>query len=156
MIQRIQTLYLLFAAIVMGATFYFPLASVYGADDSLVLYSYKIVSLVPDNTPALPDYFMWPLQVITALTIFLAFVAIFLFKNRKRQLNIVRFAIILLIIMIALFFFYYEKELGLVAAGIVGYDTGAYFPVVSFIFFILAYRGIIHDEKLIRSADRLR
>lgn len=144
------------AAIAMGATFYFPLASVYGADDSLVLYTYKIVSLVPDSTPALPDYFMWPLQVIAVLTILLAFVTVFLFKNRKRQLNIVRFAIILLIIMIALFFFYYEKELELTASGIVGYDTGAYLPVVSFIFFILAYRGIIHDEKLIRSADRLR
>ncbi|NOX85544.1 MAG: DUF4293 domain-containing protein [Chlorobi bacterium] len=156
MIQRIQTVYLFIAVVAMGATYFFPLASVYGNADSLVLYTYKIESLVPDSVIALPDYFLWPLLTLTILTIILGIVAIFLYKKRMRQLNIVRFAIIALILMIALFFFYYEKELGVAADGIVGYETGSYLPVVSFIFFILAYRGIIHDEKLIRSADRLR
>lgn len=156
MIQRIQTVYLLLAAIAMGATWFFPLASVYGTADSIMLYSYKVVSLVPDNIPAFSPYFMMPLQAISGLTFVLAIIAIFLFKNRRRQINMVRTAIIFLIVMIGLFFFYYEKELAAVAQGQVGYETGAYLPVVAFVFYVLAYRGIMNDEKLIRSANRLR
>jgi len=156
MIQRIQTVYLFIAAVAMGATYFLPLASVYGQNDILHFYTYKIMSDVPDSVSAFPDYFLWPLLTLAILIFILSVVAIFLYKNRRRQLNMVRFAIIAVILMIALFFFYYEKELGAAAAGVVGYETGAYMPVVSFVFLILAYRGIVHDEKLIRSADRLR
>jgi len=156
MIQRIQTVWLFIAAVAMGATYFLPLASVYGQSDVLHLYTYKIISDVPDSVSPFPDYFLWPLLTLAVLIFILSVTAIFLFKNRRRQLNMVRFAIIAVILMIALFFFYYEKELAAAATGVVGYETGAYMPVVSFVFLILAYRGIMHDEKLIRSADRLR
>lgn len=157
MIQRIQSVYLLLAAIAMGLTAYFPLADAIGSNDSLVLYTYKIVSLVPDSSPDLPVYFMWPMEVISVLVLIISLVTIFFYKNRMRQLGIIRIAIILLIIMIALFFFYYSPELEHISEGILGYKVpGAYLPIASFLFFILAYRGIIADEKLIRSADRLR
>lgn len=157
MIQRIQSLFLLLAAIAMGASFFFPLASAFGADDSLVLYAYKFVSLVPDNSPDVPGYFILPLEGISALVTLFALVTIFLYKNRNRQLNIVRGAIILLIVMIALFFFYYSPEMERISGGLVGYKVpGAYLPVAAFVFFILAYRSIMADIKLLRSADRLR
>jgi len=157
MLQRIQSLYLLLAAIAMGLTVYFPLADAIGSDDSLVLYSYKLISLVPDSSPDLPVYFIWPLAVISLLVLLISVITIFMYKKRMRQLTIIRGAIILLIIMIALFFFYYSPELEKISGGIVGYKVpGAYLPVVTFILFVLAYRGIIADEKLIRSADRLR
>lgn len=157
MLQRIQTLYLLLAAVAMGLTAYFPLADAIGSDDSLVLYTYQLVSLVPDSTPDLPAYFIWPLAAIALLVFLIAVITIFMYKKRMRQIAIIRGAVILLIIMIALFFFYYSPELERVAGGIVGYKVpGAYLPVATFIFLILAYRGIISDEKLVRSADRLR
>jgi hypothetical protein len=157
MIQRIQSIYLFLAAVAMGATAYFPLADAIGINDSLVLYTYKVTSLVPDSYPDFPSYFMWPMMGISAMVLLISFVSIFLFKNRGRQLNILRVAVILLIVMIALFFFYYTPELERVSGGIVGYGVpGAYLPVAAFIFFVLAYRGIVADIKLIRSADRLR
>lgn len=157
MIQRIQTVYLFLAAIAMGATAYFPLADAIGINDSLVLFTYQVTSLVPDSSPNFPSYFMWPMMGISALVLLISIVAIFLFKNRTRQLNVLRVAVILLIVMIALFFFYYTPELERVSGGIVGYGVpGAYLPIATFVFFVLAYKGIVSDIKLIRSAERLR
>ena len=62
MIQRIQTLYLFLAALALAALSYFPLASFIGDKDSLVLYAYKIVSLVPDKIPGVTSFFMMPIQ----------------------------------------------------------------------------------------------
>ena len=157
MIQRIQSLYLLLAGIAMGATVYFPLADAIGSTDSLILYTYQVKSLVPGSTPDFPVYFMWPLMGICSLVLIVSVVTIFPYKNRIRQINILRIAVILLIVMIALFFFYYTPEMERASGGIVGYQVpGAYLPIATFLFYVLAYRGIIADEKLIRSADRLR
>lgn len=157
MIQRIQTVYLLIAALAIGATIYFPLADAIGGDDSLILYTYQVISLVPDSVPDFPVYFIWPMLGISAFVLLISVIVIFLFKNRMRQLNILRVAIIFLIVMIALFFFYYTPELERVSGGIIGYRVpGSYLPIAAFIFYILAYKAIVADIKLIRSADRLR
>jgi hypothetical protein len=156
MIQRKQTVFLLLAAIALGLLFYFPLATFIGDKDSLVLYVYNPVSLVPDHVADVPAYFLMPLLSLNILMILLSVVTIFMFKNRLRQLNFVRINLILLLIMIAVFFFYDVNVLEEVSGGVVQYETGAYFPLIAFIFFILAYKGIMSDERLIRSADRLR
>lgn len=156
MIQRIQTVYLLLALIALGATYFLPLAEAIGTLDSLVLYSYQIVSLVPDSTPNVPYYFMWPMQGISAILFVLTMIVIGLYKNRRVQLKLMSGMIVLLLILIALFFFYYESELELASDGLVTYKLGAYLPIVTFVFYLLAYRAITADEKLIRSMDRLR
>lgn len=157
MIQRIQSVYLLLAAIAMGAAFFFPLADAIGSIDSLVLYTYKVESLVPDNIPNLPPYFMWPLLGLSALICVFSFLTIFLFKTRMRQMMLIRISVIMLVVLIALFFFYYSPEMELVSGGLVMYRApGAYLPIATLVFLILASRSIMSDEKLIRSADRLR
>ena len=156
MIQRKQSIFLLLSAIALGLLFYFPLASFIGDKDSLVLYIYKLISLVPDNTPSLPNYFILPALTMNMLLVMLTIVTVFLFKNRKLQLNIVRIILILLMIMIGGFFFYYVDVLENLSGGLTDYDIGAYMPLIAFVFYIFAYRGIMSDEKLIRSADRLR
>lgn len=156
MIQRKQSIFLLLAAIALGLLHYFPLATFIGDKDSLVLYVFKVISLVPDHVPALPEYFIFPLLIINALIIVLTLVTIFLFKNRMSQLNLLRISLILLMIMIGGFFFYYVNILEKASGGLTAYDIGAYMPLVAFVFYILAYRGIMSDEKLVRSADRLR
>ena len=157
MIQRIQSVYLLLATIAMGAAFYFPLADAIGSEDSLVLYTYKIVSLVPDQVPGFPAYFIYPMLGLSGLVFLFSFVTIFLYKTRMRQMMLVRTSVILLVVLIALFFFYYAPEMESVSGGVVAYNVpGAYLPIASMIFLILASRSIMADEKLIRSADRLR
>jgi hypothetical protein len=156
MIQRKQTIFLLLSAIALAFLHYFPLASFIGDRDSLVLYIFKVESLVPGQIPALPDYFIFPILAVNSLIILLTILTIFLFKNRRMQLNLLRFSLILLLIMIASFFFYYVNLLEKASGGLAHYEIGSYMPLVAFVFYILAYRGIMSDEKLIRSADRLR
>lgn len=157
MIQRIQSIYLLLAALFMGAAFYFPLADAIGALDSIVLYSYKVESLVPDSIPNLPVYFMYPLFGLSSLILVFCITTIFLFRTRMRQMMFIRFSVILVVVLIALFFFYYSPELEKASGGIAMYKIpGAYLPIGTLVFLILASRAIMADEKLIRSADRLR
>jgi len=58
----------------------------------------------------------------------------------------------------ALIFFYYVPELEAITETNADYisEPGIYLSIVSVIFLILANRFIRKDEKLIRSADRLR
>lgn len=156
MIQRKQTIFLLLSAIALGLLHYFPLATFIGDKDSLVMYIFKVVSLVPDQVSALPDYFILPILTVNSMIILLTILTIFLFKNRRMQLNLLRFSLILLLIMIGSFFFYYVNILEKASGGITHYEIGSYMPLIAFIFYIFAYRGIMSDEKLVRSADRLR
>jgi peptidoglycan/LPS O-acetylase OafA/YrhL len=157
MIQRIQSVYLFLVVISLGAMFYFPLASFIGGDkDQLILYVYKLVSEVPDSSPDLPSWFVLPNLILTSLSLLISLIAIFMYKNRKMQLKMVRFVVILILGQIAAFFFYYAVELENASGILPEYEIGSYMPLVAFVFLILAYRGIMSDEKLIRSSERLR
>jgi len=157
MIQRIQSVYLFLAVVALGAMFFFPLASFIGGDkDQLILYIYQLVSEVPDSNPDVPSWFIFPNLILASLSLVLSFVSTFLFKNRKLQMNIVRIVIILVLILIGVFFFYYAVELEKISGIAAHYEIGAYMPLIAFVFLILAYRGIMADEKFIRNTERLR
>ena len=159
MIQRIQTVYLALAFIAMLAMFYFPLASfIGGTNDHLIYYVYNVKSEMPSGNPEIPSFFTYPILALAVLASLFSFMAIFMYKNRRMQMKLVRGSIILILAMIAVFFFYatplLEKASGLV--GFAEYDIGTYMPLIAFVFLFLANRAIMSDEKLIRSADRLR
>lgn len=156
MIQRKQSLFLFFAAIALGCMFFFPLALIIGELDSLVLHIYKTVSLVPDKLADVPPYFNLLILTLVVFPLILSLVTIFLYKNRRLQMNLVKVAILLILAAIGIFFFYYIPRLEALAEGVAVYEIASYFPLLAFIFLLLAYRGILSDEKLIRSADRLR
>jgi hypothetical protein len=156
MIQRKQSLFLLGAVAALLALFFFPLAKFIGDIDSLELYTYKLESLVPDQFPSFPSILILVLAFLVVLMLLIALVSIFMYKNRKMQMFLVKTGIIINLVLIAGFFFYYVSELEIATGALVTYEVGTYLLLLPFVFFILAYRGIVSDEKLIRSADRLR
>ncbi|HEY9115659.1 MAG TPA: DUF4293 domain-containing protein [Bacteroidales bacterium] len=156
MIQRKQSLFLLGAVVSLVALFFFPLARFIGDIDSLELYVYKLDSLVPDNVPAFPSILILILAFFVVLMLLIALVSIFMYKNRKMQMFLVKSGIVINLALIASFFFYYVNELEMAAGALASYEVGTYLLLIPFAFFILALRGIVSDEKLIRSADRLR
>lgn len=157
MIQRIQSVYMLLAALSLGAMFFFPLASFIGGDkDQLVYFVYELISKVPDSVPSVPFYFIYPILTLTILTILLSLFAIVQFKNRGAQLKMIRGAILLILVMIGVFFFYCSPLLEEASGTLTEYEIGSYMPLVALMFLILSNRGIMHDIKLLRSADRLR
>ena len=157
MIQRIQSIYLFLASLVLSLTFFFPIAEFIGLKDSLVLYVFKVVSLVPGSQNDYDLMFVMPLLAIVSLVILFSLVTIFLYKNRHGQLKIIRFSMLLIAIMIGTIFLYYYDILEETSGAVPDFvQVGAFAPLFSLLFLFLAYKGVMKDVKLIRSADRLR
>jgi hypothetical protein len=136
MIQRIQTLYLLFALITSaGLSFVLPLWT--DADGVQVYSSSELPVLVAFATSAL-----------------LSLVSILSFKDRKRQFVLGRLNIILNFILLA--FFVYQS-LNLSGETMVSEKgIGMLLPIISIVFLALANKAIKKDEDLVKSVDRLR
>jgi hypothetical protein len=139
MIQRSQSLWLLLAAIFAFFTFKLPFYS-----GSRVIKGIKQPDVRLDATSQIL------IMILTGAVILLCFFALFLYKNRKRQLTLTIVNIILSIILIVLYFLQLQKF----EAGII--SLSCLFVLAIPIFLILAARGIWKDEKLIKSLDRLR
>jgi membrane-bound ClpP family serine protease len=138
MIQRIQSLWLLFAAAFDAVTFRFPF---YRGDWTKDTIPYEIDLNAQTS--------IW-LTILTAIAGLLAFVTIFLFDNRKLQLRLSYLGIFLTVILLVLYFL----ELQNFTTGTVAIWCIFYFAILGC--FILAARGIWKDQKIIKSMDRLR
>ncbi len=141
MIQRIQSVWLLLAAICAFVTY------------TLVLYVGKLT----DGTErqfVLGDHFML-VAFIIALGV-MSLICIFLFKNRKLQFRLTIFTIILTFVYLFVQYLYIEqfKKDGAIESG--SYQIAALLPILMVLFLILAARGIYKDQKLVKSLDRLR
>lgn len=155
MIQRIQSIYLLLSAVAAALMFAFPLAKFYG-DSNFALYLYRIEFFDPSPTMQLSPYFLLPLMALVIFVIIMSVLALFSFKNRKRQMNITRIAMALVLILMGAYFFGYVGLLEKNAGNPADYGFASFMPAISFLFLLLASRGIQKDENLIKSMDRLR
>ncbi len=136
MLQRIQTIYLIVSALLIGALYYwFPLVkdaagiAVIERDEPLVL-SLIIVSVV------------------------LAVISILNFKKRKLQFVINRLNIISNFVLLGVFVY---RSLTLSGETLVSEKgIGVLLPIISIVFLVLANKAIKGDEDLVKSVDRLR
>jgi len=155
MIQRIQSLYL---TIVLFLSLLFFAGSVFKFTDE----SGKAIQLLLNGN--LTDqsgqsfaqpHTVWPLTGLLILISALSLITIFLFKNRKIQL-ILSMAVILAAsgLIIALSFYAVSLMHAFRLTVIPGFKMVV--PVLNLIFSILAYRGIMKDDRLVKSYDRLR
>ncbi len=137
MIQRIQSLYLLFAAL------------------ALVLFA---VLGVPEQTAfAGQAWLWWALEGLSGLGVLACIYAIVLYTDRTRQLRVVAAAqwlVVLVVLGLALVFVLHPVLQVTLrnAADVVGYLM----PIVAYVLVRLAQRGIDRDIKLVKSMDRLR
>lgn len=152
MIQRIQTIWLLLAALTICCLLVLPMVT---ATVGNIEY-YVIVSGLyqkAENTTKQIEASL-PLLISTIAVAMMSFINIFNFKNRTTQKRVVM-ANIILIISLSFWCSQFAKKIpgGLETAN---YNVGMFLPVIAILFSILAIRGINNDDKLIRSADRLR
>jgi hypothetical protein len=146
MIQRIQSLYLLFAAIAGAATWYFNIWKATLSDNTVAYFNAQSSYLV---------------FVLYMLIVLLAVVTIFLFKNRKLQFRLTVLNIFLSAGAITLQYFkVLDFANALQTAGKTisssTYLPAAFLPVLILVFLFMAARGIYKDQRLIKSLDRLR
>lgn len=140
MIQRVQTLYLLLAAALMGCVLALPLASFLGAGEEAVLRSYE----------------WWPLGVLTGLTALLLFVNIFLYKRRWLQLRLCFSALVLTLGSQGFVAMYIYRLASNPAVAMWKMGAAAVFPLAAFVLVVLSIRGIVRDQRLIESLNRMR
>lgn len=155
MIQRIQSVYLFLAAIAAAVMFAFPLALFYG-DSNFAFYVYQISFFDPEPSLQLSSMFLLPLMSVVVLIIMLSVITLLSFKNRKRQMLLTKVNMALTMILLAGYFLGYMGMLEKSVGNPPEYQFASFIPVLVFIFLFLANRGIMKDEKLIRSMDRLR
>lgn len=145
MIQRIQSVWLLLAALVNVALFYFCLYS-----------AHEVVNGI-DMTTCLRVNDHYPTMLIALVTIVLPLVTIFMFKNRKQQMRMAILAIIINVGFISAVLMRVGNMTSKMPTPVNGsYGVGAVLPVIAMIFLFMAIRGIRKDDKLVRSTDRLR
>lgn len=136
MLQRIQTIWLLLAAVCAFLGLKFPF-------------------YVGTNKEGIPSYLLkgtenLPLILVTTAVGVLAFITIFIYKNRKLQLRLCIAGILLETLVI---FLYYSK-LNTFMAGT--YALPALIQAGILLFLFLAARGISKDEKIVKESNRLR
>ncbi len=152
MIQRIQTVWLFLTSLVLLLLLLIPIVTqqANGTDYWIVATGlYQKTNQVSSQMESFT-----PLLISTIATAILALANIFNYTNRSLQKKLI---LVNMVFIVALSFWIYAaaKKIpgGLEHASS---NLGAYFPVLAMIFLALALRGINNDEKLIKSADRLR
>lgn len=138
MIQRMQSLWLLLAAISGGLAFQFPFYS--GQRE----YNGILEPAVMTATYNIPIIIFVSIAIVGAIH------AIFSYSKRKYQFNITLLSFISAIIAIVLMFLRMKDfQNGHVA-------LGSLCMFLLPVFLLFAARGIRNDDKLVRSMDRLR
>lgn len=147
MIQRIQSIYLAVTLISMGLLFIFPFSTYSGIEFNVFGFANELGIGVT-----------YPLFINVIISLVLSLVAIFSFKNRKRQIlfSRINFAVVL-ILLIVMFWDFNQMEKALpIEKSEISYGIGMFLPIVALISLLMAIRFIVKDEKLIKSMDRIR
>jgi hypothetical protein len=147
MIQRIQTVFLLLGGVFMLAVLFFPFVSVKPEVPGVGILMDGVYTA--REKPVLAGLFF--------LSGVLAFIGIFLFKNRSLQMKMAIFSADagFLGIVLAIFYLWQDEQVRAII-GAIRPNIGALLPVPGFIALLLAFWYIRKDEKLVRSMDRLR
>lgn len=172
MIQRIQSIYLLLALIAITCLFFFPLFNILAETGEplniLVDASFGAQGLVVENASELSDITIggkYPVYLIYLLIGLLTFGSLLFYKNRKRQLFFVRIALLVQVLFVVTVYVFYYVGISMIQKNLVlttdesiniKLAAGFFIAIAGIPFFILAIRGIKHDDNLIKSLDRLR
>ena len=131
MIQRIQSIYLLVAAISM----------------SLISFKVTVYTLNETLFMAQDDTKMFILTIVGAI---FSLLGLFMFKNRKFQMKLIRLTVLIqMIIGVRIFMLFNKFE-------VVLNNSFLFLLAFTLIALIMAYRAVKKDDDLVRSIDRIR
>lgn len=153
MIQRIQSVFLLLTAILMGVIVFFPISDVQVNGEAPMAFN---AFGIGDNYPT------WGVVTFAALSAILAFVNIFLYKKRKLQARLALLTALFIIIyhvaVVVYFLSFMNRIEGVTPDASISLDIQAVviLPLIALICDIIAYFRIRKDEKLVKSLDRIR
>ena len=130
MIQRVQSLFLFFAVLLNTVILFYAPIFISSEEKKIIMKDLQYPSL------------------LLVLSTLLALFAIFQFKNRLRQLMIVYLSRLFIAISFLIFILFKEDENQLY--------YGSFLLILPYIILFFSAYFIKKDEKLVRSADRIR
>lgn len=151
MIQRIQSIYLFFAAIIAIAVLFVPSIELLGEGVKYLMTGISFTTADGGSAISHP----WGVAFFTSASVVLYVVAIFSFKNRQKQLRLVNSAM-LFILLLYITMIVYGYAFSTHYATEFKPTPWALLPAVSYLLGWLARRAINKDEALVRAADRIR
>ena len=161
MVQRIQSLWLLLASLSVCLLFFFSVTTFMPNHDRIAMfdfYAYGINCPQPfaEMLGALyAPLLKWTVIVVVLVCILTPFFSIFMYKNRPKQVQLSRLTI-LLNAALTVTFFLLSDSFAEKTDTFATYGVGVYMPIAAVVFLLLAIRFIKKDDKLVRSADRIR
>ncbi len=157
MIQRIQSIWLLLSGISLFGLFLFPYlmySNPVGLGKSI--YVTGVFSSL-NNVETKESSFLL-LTIATVVLALIPILIIFLFKDRKLQLKLILLQVILVCLLAVGMWFSASGiwDMNNEDIKVSNIGVGYFILPISILFLSFAIRGIRNDEKLIKSADRLR
>lgn len=150
MIQRIQSIYLLLASIVLIISIFFPIARMVANGEEVAV----LTNLYLTTGKTCSYNFVWLLIIVVGLCVIL-FYTIFIYKKRLTQILFCKVAIITYFVYYIVFAIASFMMMGK-TDGSYALTLGAACPLISLILTVLAKQAISKDEKMVRAADRIR
>jgi len=157
MIQRIQTVWLLASAVVLLGLFVFPYVSyidLVGLGKRIMVTG--VYSSV--NNASVRESMTWLKAVMVALVAIYPVFIVFFYKNRKKQIRYALIEILLIVLLGVWMLCSANALLGEISqrVGVGNIGVGFFLLPIAIVFLVMAIRAIRRDEKLLKSADRLR
>lgn len=157
MIQRIQSVYLFLSFAILVPLFFVPLAQFLADGEQVKLTVWGIYNL-KTGASIVPATYMGILAVLSTA---LPLVNLFLFRKRWLQIRLCIVEMVFLIgIQIYIVYYVFSTQTTISGAGAqtfsTQYSVADILPLAALIFTYLAYRGVVKDETLIKSLNRIR
>ena len=154
MIQRIQTVYFLIAAFLLGSLFFVPFAEIVGQSGEI----YRIDSGgFYSEGVNIPEFLFRSLHIVLLISISIVFLllTIFQFKHRSKQMLLSKLIIFILLLLTVLIGFDLSRCINMVQGN---YSLKIYlaFPLIAIILVYIGIKAIKKDEKLLKSSNRIR
>ena len=146
MIQRKQTLYLLIGFVLTVICMCCQVGSIVYDLSSIDLYNLWVVDGEGHHS-----FSSWPLFAVLLLSSLTALITIFLYTKRKLQAQMCLLHMLLLVLWYVLLAVM-PQQLG----GEIVFNWPAVLPALAIILSFMARKGVLADEKLVRSLDRIR
>lgn len=143
-LQRIQTLYLLIAAIMMAVFTFLPVIQL--TNDSGI-FLVGAVTTCGINISSLI------LLALDLLIVVLAVITIFLYKNLKLQIKLAGILILLVVALLGTVAVMAIMQKG-ISIAILQWPIA--FPFLALVMIMLAQKGMKHDKKLLSDSERIR
>ncbi len=146
-IQRLQTVYLLLAAILMAVFTFMPVMNVLNDAGEYVLNAVSTGFVGAPTSPC------WLLLCMDVLIVALLFITVFKYKNLPLQMKLCKIGVLLIVaLLVSIFVMWYMQR----GHGIALMRLWTILPFVAIFLTLLAHKGIKSDKKLLSDSERLR